>query len=77
MDFCSNQNWGFMNGLMMFAWLAIVVIGVYLLVKSAKKNGKAILESSSDSAIEILRKRYARGEITKDEFEEKKRNLES
>ncbi len=30
---------------------------------------------TGESAIEILKKRYARGEISKEEFEERKRNL--
>jgi uncharacterized membrane protein len=32
-------------------------------------------ESRSDSALEILRQRYARGEINKEEFEAKKKDL--
>jgi uncharacterized membrane protein len=32
-------------------------------------------EEKSDSTIEILRQRYARGEINKDEFEAKKKDL--
>jgi len=31
--------------------------------------------SRSDSALEILRQRYARGEINKEEFEGKKKDL--
>lgn len=31
--------------------------------------------SSSESPLEILKKRYARGEITKEEFETMKKNL--
>lgn len=30
-----------------------------------------------DSALEILKKRYARGEISKDEFEQMRRDVES
>jgi uncharacterized membrane protein len=31
--------------------------------------------AEADSALEILRQRYARGEINKDEFEAKKKDL--
>jgi len=45
-----------------------IVLGIRWLVTQGR-------ESRSDSALDILRQRYARGEINKDEFEAKKRDL--
>jgi len=59
-------------------WIAVVV-GVILLVRwlvlspGAQSRGGA----GGDSALEILKKRYARGEINKEEFEAKRKDLES
>ena len=52
-------------------WL-VLIVGVVLLVRwflgpSGFTRG--------ESALEILKKRYARGEINKEEFEERKRDL--
>ncbi len=52
-------------------WVALIVGGV-LLVKWLMGQGGA---SREDSALDILKKRYARGEINKQEFEERKRDL--
>jgi putative membrane protein len=48
--------------------VAGLVLGVWWLVRRGK-------EPRSDSALAILRERYARGEISKEEFESKKRDL--
>ncbi len=57
--------------LMALFWVALIV-GVVLVVKWLMGQGGA---SREDSALDILKKRYARGEIDKQEFEERKRDL--
>ena len=57
-------------------WIAIIVGIVFLirwLILSTRNGTKG--PNREDSAIEILRKRYAQGEIDKEEFEEKKKDL--
>lgn len=64
--------WGFGMMLMMIVFWALVITAVVLGIRWLLGQGK---ESRSDSALEILRQRYARGEINKEEFEMKKRDL--
>ena len=56
-------------------WI-LVIIGIVLLViwvvRRASVSERTKVE---ESALEILKKRYARGEITKEEYEEKKRDI--
>jgi putative membrane protein len=56
---------------MLVFWI-LVIAGLVLGVRWLMQEGK---ERRSDSALEILRQRYARGEINKEEFETKKRDL--
>lgn len=58
---------------MMILWWAIIIAIVVGVVKwLSQQKGQSQKE---DSAIEVLKKRYARGEISKEEFEEKKKDL--
>jgi putative membrane protein len=54
--------------------LAAVVVGVVYLVRYFARQGGG-RSSHEESALDILQKRYARGEITKEQYEEMKRNL--
>lgn len=54
------------HGLWMFIFWIIVF---YLIFSAFKKNDK------SESSLEILKKRFARGEINKEEFEAMKKTL--
>ncbi len=54
-------------------WIAVIV-GIILLIKHLliSIGGKSHRATSEDSALEILKRRYARGEINKEEFDQKK-----
>jgi putative membrane protein len=71
----SNAGWngfGMFGGLSMLLFWALLVLGVIALVRSLSKS-----ESSKDDKIplDILKERYARGEIDKKEFDEKKKDI--
>ena len=54
----------------------LLILGIVLLVAWAvQRVGKSGFDRTEDSTVEILKKRYARGEINKAEFEEKKRDI--
>jgi putative membrane protein len=64
--------WGILMMLMIFLFWVLVVVGLVAAVRWLIARGRSQL---SDSALNILRERYARGEINKEEFESKKQDL--
>jgi putative membrane protein len=65
-------GWGIGMMAMMFLFWALVILGLIVGIRWLVGQGKV---SPSDSALEILRQRYARGEINKEEFELKRKDL--
>ena len=65
-------GWGIGMMAMMFLFWLIIIIGFIVGIRWLLGKGKA---APPDSALEILRQRYARGEINKDEFETIKKDL--
>ena len=58
----------------------ILLIGIYLIVNSPQKRKISQKDSekpADEDSLEILRKRYAKGEISKDEYNRMKDELES
>jgi putative membrane protein len=70
-----HDNWnymghmGFHQGGFMFWVIAILV--VFLLVKIFKDN-KKVHKNSEDESLQILKNRFARGDITGEEYSSKK-----
>ncbi len=74
------MNWGYGMGwggsiIMMTFWIAVIVGIIFLIRWVVLSTDRKHETRTEDSALEILRNRYARGEINKDEFEEKKKDL--
>ena len=65
-------GWGIVMIAMMFFFWGIVIVAAVFCVRWFVGQTK---QSHGDSAVEILRERFARGEIEKDEFEAKKTAL--
>lgn len=65
---------GFGTGFMWIIWI-IIIIAVIFLAKGYFSPAKEERKATGESALDVLEKRYARGEISKEEFEEKKRDL--
>ncbi len=72
-------GWGWGPG---FGWIfmilfwAMIILGIVALAKwllSAGSPGS----SASQQPLDILKQRYARGEITRDQYEQMRRDLES
>ena len=70
-----DYGWGmgFGGGLFMILFWILVIIGVVLIIKLVMRRTKE--GGGPETALDVLNKRYAKGEISKDEFEEKKKDI--
>jgi putative membrane protein len=70
--------WGAGMGLMMALFWILAAVGIVALVWGFRRPGSSGGPSGisgADSALHVLEERYARGEIGRDEFQQKKRDL--
>ena len=63
--------WGGFGMVAMLLWWFFGIVGIILLVRWALMHG----EHSGKDALEVLRERYAKGEIGRDEYKEKRKDL--
>ena len=74
MNWGYGMGWGWMIIMAVF-WISVIVGIVFLIRWLVLSTDRGRERKAEDSAIEILKRRYARGEIDKEEFEEKKKDL--
>lgn len=64
---------GFGGGMMWIFWILILIALVWFVVFAARQAGGS--QKREKSALEILKERYARGEIDRDEFKQMRDDL--
>lgn len=64
------------GGIFMILWWVLIIAGIVALAKWVATSSAAGGRSGGDSkALDILKERYARGEIDEPEFQKRKRDL--
>ncbi len=71
-DSFGGHGWGM--GWWWIIGLIIVVAVVWMVIKSMTRNNGSS-QTTGKSALDTLKERYASGEIDKEEFEERKKDL--
>ena len=71
-----NGGW-MVGGLMWIIWILVIVAIIFVVTWFIRQPRPPVKGEGGESALEILRKRYARGEIDRDEFERRKKDLQS
>jgi putative membrane protein len=78
----SGEPWQFCGGacflipmVLMIAFWSVVIIGIVYFIKWVISSGKRHEIKQEESALDILKKRYARGEISREEFERMKQDI--
>lgn len=65
------DGWGW--GFMMLFWAALLIIGTILAIRFLRNDNPTTRESLDP--IDIIKERYAKGDITKEQFTQMKRDL--
>ena len=68
-----NMMGFFSGGIMMVVFWALLIAFIVWMIREI--SGKNSHSRSDSNALEILKERYAKGEIDKREFEEKKKDI--
>jgi putative membrane protein len=69
MHWGGNFGMGYGGGIFMILFWVVIILGVVYLAKILLDGGPAG-EKKNESARELLEKRFARGEISREEFED-------
>lgn len=67
--------WGWIIAVGMIIFWGLVIAGAVFMIRAIARGSGGDSSTQHHSALEILKRRYASGEISKQEFEDKKKDL--
>ena len=56
--------------------LIVIGVGVYFFIQNQKAKGRGQTPTQNESPMDILKRRYATGEIEKEDYEKMKKSIE-
>ena len=69
---------GWIGMILGFIFFILIIIGViFLIVWLVRRTGSSVPEKTSTHSLEILKERYAKGELTKEQYDNMKKELSS
>lgn len=68
----NDGGWGIM---MMFFWLIILVVVTIVVLRLLREHNHHVGNVQKSDPLDIVKERYAKGEITKEQFEQLKKDL--
>lgn len=76
----NGMMYGYQGGMMWMVlglvfWVAVIAGIVLLVLWIVGKSGRGKQPQTEETALELLKKRYVRGEITKEQYEEMKKDI--
>jgi putative membrane protein len=69
-----NYGFGYGGVFMWLIFLIVLGVAIYFIVQALK--GKNVIGGTQDTPLDILKRRYAKGEVTKEEFDRMKKDLQ-
>jgi putative membrane protein len=73
-----HMHWGIFEGewLMILLWLAVAALLIWGIITISKNTGRSSATLERQKPIDIAKERYAKGEITREEFKQIKQDLQ-
>lgn len=70
-----GPGFGFLGMVIMMLFWVLIIVGVVLVIRWLLNQGTRNSSGTEENALDVLKRRYARGEIDKETFDAMKRDL--
>ena len=72
-----NYDGHFFGGGFMWIFWVLIIVGIFFIFQAMTKGSSGNSLPDKESPLEILKKRYALGEIEEEEYERRRKELEN